>query len=167
MTDDPDKGDPDKGMCLETSGFLFSHRCDRFAVQMCMYCGKPLCESHGHPGAEGVACTTCVKQRPKDDPEAEKRDRPATDDDADDSDADSTSDDDTSTSDYDAPYFYGQRWYPGYGSSRRRSSYRASQSDDYPVAAGSENDPDDFTEGDAESLQNEGDGDFESEMGES
>ena len=67
---------------------------------------------------------------------------------------------------YDDPYFYGYHYY-GYGyygsghyyssSSHRPSSSRSSQG----------HDPQDFTEGDAESLKKEGDESFEAEMGES
>jgi len=148
---------PDQGMCQETSGFLFSHRCGRFAVQACMYCGKALCEAHAHPGAEGVACTSCMKQRPKDESEADKSNRPARDDD---------SDDDNDSWD-DSPYSYGERWYPGYGSSGRRTSGSSARARDNVAGGAGDFDPNDFTEGDAESLRTEGDEAFETEMGES
>jgi hypothetical protein len=51
------------GLCQEISGFLFRHRCDRFAQGQCEACGKPVCLIHGHFMADGrLQCTGCVKQ---------------------------------------------------------------------------------------------------------
>ncbi|MFN0055470.1 MAG: hypothetical protein ACKV0T_25265 [Planctomycetales bacterium] len=160
---------PNDGMCHETSGFLFSHRCDRFAVQACDRCSKPLCQDHAHPLEEGMVCTTCVRTAG---PSETRNDR-----DDDIPDGDSGEQEVTGTSGskpaparsrsttyYDDPYFYGPTWYPGYGGYRRRSSTTAA---DQSGAGGGDFDPDDFTEGDAESLRMEGDGSFEADMGES
>jgi hypothetical protein len=161
---------PNDGLCHETSGFLFSHRCDRFSVQNCVRCQKPLCQEHGSPVDDGIACTSCVKREmaaeqrnpqrdPQRDPVGTSR-RPY----------------------YDDPYYYGPHWYPGYSVFPRHRTYRDSTSGDstpgespapLSVTGGdfdvpeSPNDPHDFTEGDAESLRNEEDGSFETEMGES
>lgn len=171
-----DSNAPGDGMCQETTGFLFSHQCDRFAVQACVRCGKWVCNDHNHEGADGAVCTTCAKlepqQPPPDDPAAEpqtpggaatapqSRVAPS-----------------RSTGYYrDDPYFYGSYWYPGYG--YHGYGYHRSYADtthndpstparDPGTASGSGHDPHDFTEGDAESLKQEGDEPFEAEMGES
>lgn len=144
---------PNDGMCHETSGFLFSHPCDRFSTDDCLRCKKPLCDEHSHHIEEGVVCTTCLKK----DARLLRQDRTVRE----------------YYHDhyyYDDPYFYSDRYYRGYGtpsSSRRISSPP-------PTAPGtgsgsfgddSTNDPDDFTEGDAASLQREEDADFETDMG--
>ena len=159
---------PDDGMCQETSGFLFSHPCDRFATQQCFRCQKPICEDHGQETPEGVVCTTCLKKQKQAESQANRDDRT------------------TTTSDYghtyygSDPYFYGDRYYPGYGhrashthSDQTPSPIPASQSPDMISGADFDDDvdkreahdPADFTEGDAGSLQREEDADFESDMG--
>ncbi|QAT81854.1 hypothetical protein EJ065_0245 [Corallococcus coralloides] len=48
--------------CLETSGFLFSHPCERGATTQCMRCQKPICLMHLRTldGAETV-CVMCAR----------------------------------------------------------------------------------------------------------
>ena len=161
---------PDDGMCQETSGFLFSHPCDRFATQQCFRCQKPICEDHGQETPEGVVCTTCLKKQKQAESQANRDDRT------------------TTTSDYghtyygSDPYFYGTHYYPGYG---HPVSHSKSAQTPPPITASptpdmisgtdfgddddddkrEEHDPADFTEGDAGSLQREEDADFESDMG--
>lgn len=158
------------GLCNETSGFLFSHRCDRLAVKNCFHCGKPVCQDHAHPITEGTACTTCLKNESSPDPAAEEvagstpPGTPVT----------TTGNTNRSRPYYDDPYFYGSNYYPGYGYGYgygsgygyygRTRSRRKTEED---TTASDAHDPNDFTEGDAESLRNEGDEAFESEMGES
>ena len=159
---------PDDGMCHETSGFLFSHPCDRFSIQQCIRCQKPICENHGHATPEGVVCTTCLKKQKQ----AEKQANP--------------DDQSPTVSSYghtyygDDPYFYSYHYYPGYGhtvfhqtSDPSTATTPATPSPDMISGADFDDDdnrnqphdPDDFTEGDAESLQREEDADFESDMG--
>ncbi|GEM_PF-1866785 len=53
-----------KEKCLESSGFLTLHRCDRDAVQHCTFCGKPVCEGHGPRLQSGqISCITCMRER--------------------------------------------------------------------------------------------------------
>lgn len=61
--------------------------------------------------------------------------------------------------DYHDPYYYGPRYYRGYG----YYGYGHWGHDHHQSAHG--HDPNDFTEGDAEALGEEGDADFESDMG--
>ncbi len=149
----------DDGMCHETSGFLFSHKCDRFSVQKCGLCQKPVCEDHGHQTPEGIVCTVCLKKKAADERLAKT-----------DTDTTHHSYHDHYSSD---PYFYGPRYYPGYGvhSTVRRSETTTSSVDsdntsggDFP-SDGASPDPADFTEGDAESVRQEEDADFETDMG--
>lgn len=51
-----------KGECRETRGFLFSHRCGRFATTACGQCGKDICDRHSVAEGDAVWCTTCAKQ---------------------------------------------------------------------------------------------------------
>ena len=150
---------PDDGLCHETSGFLFNHRCDRFSVTRCIGCEKPLCDDHQHDVDEGILCTSCLKRRIR---QRDDDDRTGT------SSTDSRYDDHYDNS----PYFYSTRHYPNYGSGRH-SQVDPSHSDatsgdliggDFSDAK-SPHDPMDFTEGDAESFRLEGDGQFESDMG--
>ncbi|NNB85783.1 hypothetical protein HI113_13735 [Corallococcus exiguus] len=48
--------------CLETSGFLFSHPCERGATTQCMRCQKPICLMHMRTldGGEAV-CVACAR----------------------------------------------------------------------------------------------------------
>lgn len=50
------------GLCQENSGFLFRHRCDRFAQTVCGRCGKPVCNEHSHRLEDGMVCTCCARQ---------------------------------------------------------------------------------------------------------
>ncbi len=50
------------GICEETSGFLFSHPCDRPAVGNCFECGRAVCQAHTASQYDGVLCTSCAKQ---------------------------------------------------------------------------------------------------------
>jgi hypothetical protein len=141
------------GLCQETSGFLFSHRCDRTACDRCSRCQKPLCSDHAHETAEGVLCTTCLKQQAK---AARQQDPTGT---------------RTIYHDhyYHDPYFYGPRYYPGYGAYYSSSHPSHSSFDSFSDSSGGDfapsHDPADFTEGDAANLQREEDADFETDMG--
>ena len=168
---------PNDGLCQETSGFLFSHRCDRIAVKECVRCKKAICQDHGHSIPDGLACTTCLKseaqtqqQQPPVVPGAVPGAAPGAPIGA------TTPTGYRSRPYYDDPYFYGSHWYPGYGygygygfghgyyhGGGHSSPSHASD----PASAAAKHDPNDFTEGDAASLRKEGDEAFESEMGES
>ncbi|WP_428264149.1 hypothetical protein [Haliangium sp.] len=59
---------PTGGPCAETSGFLFSHRCENAAVSQCARCNKAVCKKHTveiDPG-DGTPvqhmCTACGKK---------------------------------------------------------------------------------------------------------
>ena len=132
--------DWDKRHCNETSGFLFSHKCDQLPVAHCDLCQKPVCAEHVHMfGSSDRICTSCAKKRDRGlrggtSKSSSSRDR--TDDDY-----------------YDQPYFYGGHYF---GTSYYDSYNR-----------GGRNDPNDFTEADASSLSDEMDDDFENDMSES
>src|SRR5262245_28075489 len=51
------------GECGETSGFLFSHRCGEFALNVCGQCQKPICQQHTVVEQDLLLCTTCAKDR--------------------------------------------------------------------------------------------------------
>jgi hypothetical protein len=117
--------------CQETSGFLFKHPCHRRAIAACESCGKLVCEEHSHKSNEGeLLCTACLKKR-------RRRSR-------------NWQSDDTND-----PYFYGHRYYPGWG------SYTAGYWGYHQYHHYSTSDSHDFTEGDAGSFV-EGDEGFES-----
>lgn len=154
---------PNDGMCHETSGFLFSHRCDRLALNPCVRCGKPVCADHGHVGPDGTVCTTCLKREPAAQPQAEPGPAAQT--------VQGSTSRPYTRAYYDDPYFYAPYWYTGYsyghGRHSARSTSQPTRTSETPGATDSGTDPNDFTEGDSESLRNEGDEAFESEMGES
>lgn len=87
----------EKGICNETSGFLFSHPCDRMSVAECGQCERPVCNDHAHvtDAAGATLCTSCVKKSRKIN-RRHQRQRGYHDSDF-----------------YDDPYFYGPR-YGGY-----------------------------------------------------
>ena len=135
------------GICNERSGFLFSHECYLPPTAACSRCQKPVCADHSHElvDREGeVLCTSCVKRERKQQyrgaptKKSRRRDR----------------EDDYGYDDYDdgayfyGGYYYGQVYYDTYHGSSR-------------------NDPNDFTEADAESLAGEMDAGFEADMSES
>ncbi|MFP2900097.1 hypothetical protein [Corallococcus sp. 4LFB] len=99
---------PSAEQCLETSGFLFSHPCERGASTQCMRCQKPICALHLRmlDGAETV-CVTCARAADNGD---EDRDR-----------SDTTDEDDPS-------YYYEDYGY--YGRDAWRSSGSSSSSRD-------------------------------------
>lgn len=156
---------PGDGMCQETSGFLFSHQCDRFAVQPCVRCGKWVCGDHNHEGPDGAICTTCAKREPPPaaDPQAAEQLPPG---DPSDPQRRAAAARGAARPYRDDPYFYGPYWYPGYGY-YGGSRYRSSRTSDTSGTSGAGNDPHDFTEGDAGSLRQEEDGSFETDLGES
>ncbi|MBN9681192.1 MULTISPECIES: hypothetical protein [unclassified Corallococcus] len=121
--------------CLETSGFLFSHPCERGATTQCMRCQKPICLLHMRTldGGEAV-CVTCARAADNGD---ENRD-PS----------------DTSDFDEDDPSYYYED-YGYYG----RDAWRGSG------ASSSGSDPNDFTEADGESVRREDDASFEEDLG--
>ena len=47
--------------CADTSGFLFSHPCDRLATGECATCAKPICVEHTRLTATGPRCVTCLR----------------------------------------------------------------------------------------------------------
>ncbi len=119
--------------CEENSGFLFKHPCDRPSDGPCAACGKQICEAHAHVDEDGQRhCTTCAKRLQRQ--ERRRRYR-------------------------DDPYFYGQRWYPGYG--RYRPGYWGYHH--YSHHHGHHH-HDDLNEGDAEALGTEGDEAFENDI---
>lgn len=58
--------------CADTSGFLFSHPCDRLATGQCATCGKPICIEHTRLTETGPRCVTCLRDEQVD---REPRDR--------------------------------------------------------------------------------------------
>jgi hypothetical protein len=52
--------------CGDTSGFLFSHPCDRLATGQCATCGKPICIEHTRLTAMGPRCVTCLRDEQAD-----------------------------------------------------------------------------------------------------
>ncbi|WP_223641055.1 hypothetical protein [Corallococcus sp. EGB] len=53
---------PSAEQCLETSGFLFSHPCERGATTQCMRCQKPICVLHMRTlDGEETVCVTCAR----------------------------------------------------------------------------------------------------------
>ena len=48
--------------CADTSGFLFTHPCDRLATGQCATCGKPICIEHTRLTAGGPRCVTCLRE---------------------------------------------------------------------------------------------------------
>ncbi|RKG81937.1 hypothetical protein [Corallococcus terminator] len=47
--------------CLETSGFLFSHACERGASTQCSRCQKPVCALHTRMLDDGEVCVSCAR----------------------------------------------------------------------------------------------------------
>lgn len=47
--------------CEERSGFLFAHDCEEPVAERCSTCNKSVCQSHAHPAAGGLQCTSCAK----------------------------------------------------------------------------------------------------------
>ena len=53
---------PSAEHCLETSGFLFSHSCERAAATQCMRCQKPVCALHMRmPDGAETLCVSCAR----------------------------------------------------------------------------------------------------------
>lgn len=133
----------DPNRCNETSGFLFSHACERRSVKKCTQCMKPICEEHSSEFAspeETVLCTSCAKARIPEKDKGNSRGRGGS----------SRND---RYHDHD-PYFYGGYYY---GSGYHSGGYMSS----------SRHDPHDFTEADSQSLVGDSDEGFESDMSES
>jgi hypothetical protein len=131
-----------EGMCNETTGFLFRHQCNQNPLTRCQTCDKPICEEHERPLDGMILCVTCNRA------ETRRRGlkggrRRAYDDD---------------------PYYYGGTYYPGYGYYHGSRHLTDSSPHDH---ASAKFDPNDLNAGDAESLKNEGDEDFEADMSES
>ncbi|MFB1483393.1 hypothetical protein [Corallococcus sp. RDP092CA] len=121
--------------CLETSGFLFSHPCERGASTQCMRCQKPICALHARAlDGEEVVCVTCARAADNGD---ENRDASGSEDDED-----------------DPSYYYEDYGYYG------RDAWRGSG-----PASSSGPDRDDFTEADGESVRREDDASFEEDLG--
>lgn len=131
----------DESRCNDRSGFLFSHDCLQMPANHCSVCQRPICEDHTRYDAEQLPqCVTCAKQRP---PETSEND-----------------DLNPSGSGYrqsswgaSDPYFYAGHHYSGWGRHRGHAT---------PAS-----DPNDFTAGDAMSLNDDDSGDFESNLSES
>ncbi len=130
-----------EGVCNETTGFLFRHRCDRYPEKRCEACNNPICPEHERPLDGMILCVTCNQAESK---RRGLKARPRR-----------GYDDDT--------YFYGGGYYPGYG------HYYGSSPSHIPWHGGASGhfDPNDLNAGDAESLKSEGDEDFETDMSES
>lgn len=73
-TDNPDFGDGTH--CCETSGFLFSHKCDQISVFVCNSCGKPICHQHTVYNVGENLCVSCTKVEKPDDPNTRYRREP-------------------------------------------------------------------------------------------
>lgn len=133
----------DPNRCNETSGFLFSHDCDRRPIKKCDQCMKPICEEHTCEFAmpeETALCTSCAKSKQQPNQTAGGRGGNS---------RHHRDDHDT----YD-PYFYGGYYY---GSGYHHGGYMSA----------SRSDPNDFTEADSQSLVGDPSEGFESDMSES
>lgn len=140
--------DWDPRICNERAGFLFQHDCSNLPESHCAQCGKPVCGQHTHYLDNEPYCTACAKQDYKQrQKQTGRKQKPH--------------DDDT---EYGDPYFYGDSYYDGYG--RYRAGYWGYQYYRSRTESGVDGDLD-FTSADAESMQWEGDGDFETDMSES
>lgn len=127
------------GVCNESAGFLFHHDCFRAPAGVCSRCAKPVCSEHQREMNGANVCIQCAKRRVDRTNTSSMRGRRYHND------------------YYDDPYFYGGYHYYGYHDNwRRHHSYYDSM----------HNDPNDFTDADAGSL-NAGDEDFEEDFGES
>ena len=124
------------GVCNETAGFLFSHDCMRPPQVNCERCGKPVCGEHSRQEDGQVFCVGCVRKR-------SSRHR-------------GMRGGHHRDHYYHDPYFYGGYYYYAYDDTMSGHGYHDLMHDD----------PHDFTDADAESLQ-AGDEDFENDMGES
>lgn len=90
--------------CQETSGFLFSHRCGRPGVLVCMRCHKYVCQQHARSrGPDGMLCVTCAR-----------------------GDVAAGGGSDSDSDDNDDPYFYSSRY-------RQRSGRKNDDDGDDPV----------------------------------
>ena len=134
--------DWNEGVCNETTGFLFKHRCNQESKNHCDACNKPICPDHERRLEELLLCVSCNRA------ESQRRglkNRPM-----------SGYDDD--------PYYYGNRYYSGYGYHGYGHHTHFRDRDD---TTRHQIDPHDLNAGDAHSLKNENDEDFETDMGES
>lgn len=176
---------PQDGLCQESSGFLFRHRCDRFSQSVCGRCGRPVCHDHGHLLSDGVACTSCVKRAPATTARTPRDSNGSSNGSSNAGDVDDAIrgrpiNESNTGPVLDDPFFQGPRWYSGFGFYRggvsrpstsmpfqepTQDGERTAERDDSPSTT--DYDPDDFTEGDAESFAEEGDDAFEADMGES
>lgn len=129
----------DPNCCNDKSGFLFSHACWNPPTGECSHCGKPICDDHTKWANDQPFCASCVKR------EIQRSQRQGV----------------HHGHDYHDPYFYGSHHYPGYG------YYRPGYWGYSTYHHHTRHDPHDFTEADAESLAQETDEDFETEMDES
>lgn len=50
--------------CMERSGFLFAHGCDRPASLGCGICGKTICTEHAREVEGRMLCVSCARQDP-------------------------------------------------------------------------------------------------------
>lgn len=131
--------------CQETKGFLFHHPCAQPAINQCDQCQKLCCELHGVIEGTSVYCITCAKKMAQ---SASGGARPGY------RRGDYSDDDDA--------YWYSDSYYHGYGnySSGHWGSSHASTAGHSPPR-----DPNDFTPADTQSVQAEGDANFEQEIG--
>ncbi|MDA7541201.1 hypothetical protein N8639_00005, partial [bacterium] len=150
----------DQTVCNETSGFLFKHRCSNRASLNCKKCNKPICGEHSRTADTAIRCIECAKKK---------------------SQGDQSRNLDNSNVDHrgydNDPYFYGHRNYNGYGAyygyqhyyGNHYGGHTGRHTGDHTgsIAHSQMHDPNDFTEADAESLQDEGMEDFESDINES
>lgn len=138
----------DLGVCNENAGFLFKHRCSNPTSLNCKKCNKPICGEHSRTAEAAVWCIECAKKR---------------------SQVDNTRDSNHHRDYDDDPYFYGHQNYNGYGAYYGYQHYYGNHYGDHmgSHSYSQAHDPNDFTEADAESLQEEGMDDFESDINES
>jgi hypothetical protein len=100
---------PSAEQCLETSGFLFSHPCERGSASLCARCQKPICALHTRMLEDGTVCVSCARSSDNGD---ENRDR----------DNDSSYAEDDPSYYYDDYGYYGRDAWGSSGSSSRDSN---------------------------------------------
>ena len=131
-----------EGTCNESSGFLFRHECFQLPQNHCAACGKPICEEHTRTVDGKTLCPACEQAEARASGQTTGQQRGGY---------------------YHDPYYYGGTYYSGYGHYGTSHMGRTHSGG----AGGVPTDPNDLQAGDAESLRNEGDEDFENDMSES
>lgn len=136
-----------EGFCNEKSGFLFSHSCSNTSRDHCSRCQKPICVDHCRYVEQQPCCIQCVKNA--ENPPQQRDDHNY----------------------HHDPYFYGSSYYNGYGYYHGYGyapGYGMLHGHSHGSRSHSQfNDPNDFTDADAESLSNQDAQDFETDINES